>query len=283
VTVIAANAHRYPISAQCRILGVARSTYYRVRSHPAAHPSPDPLEADVVRVFEANRSEYGARKIKSCLVDEGKVVSRRRIGRIMRKNGLTSAYRTRRFRQPRSKVNCADVPNVLDRRFSGRAPHTHVASDLTYVRVGSRWDYVCLLIDMSNREIVGHSAGEHKDVDLVMASFASVGFPLYDMQVYHTDRGSEFDNHRIDEMLSAFGIERSLSRRGCPYDNAVVESTNHILKTEFVYRHRFSTLGDLRTGLNDYVHWYNNFRKHSTLGYLTPVEFKERDLGILSK
>jgi hypothetical protein len=138
--------------------------------HGGECPPPDPPEADATRVFESNRSEYGARRMKSRLVDERKVVSRRRIGYIMRKNGLTSAYGAGRFRQPRSEADCADVPNVLDRRFSGRAPHTHVASGLAYVRVGGRWDHVCLLADMANREIAGRSAGEHEDAGLVMAS-----------------------------------------------------------------------------------------------------------------
>lgn len=91
-------------------------------------------------------------------------------------------------------------------------------------------------------------------------------------------RGSEFDNAKIDEMLDVFGIERSLSRKGCPYDNAVDESTNKILKAELVYREMFGTTRELQVKLADYVHWYNNFRMHSTLGYMTPVEFRKAGL-----
>ncbi len=91
-------------------------------------------------------------------------------------------------------------------------------------------------------------------------------------------RGSEFGNAKIGEMLDAFGIERSLSRKGCPYDNAVDESTNKILKAEFVYREAFGTTRELRAKLADYVHWCNNFRIHSTLGYMTPVEFRKAGL-----
>ncbi len=83
-------------------------------------------------------------------------------------------------------------------------------------------------------------------------------------------------------MLGTFGIERSLSAKGCPYDNAVDESTNKILKAELVYRDSFSDLRDLQAKLSDYVHWYNNFRIHSTLGYMSPVEFRKAGL-ILSK
>lgn len=171
-------------------------------------------------------------------------------------------------------------PNVVAREFDGRAPHSHVVSDLAYVWVGAKWNYVCLLIDLYNREIVGHAAGERRDARLVKSAFATIPFPLTDIQVFHTDRGSEFDNAAIDDLLDAFGIERSLSKKGCPYDNAVDESTNKVLKAEFVYRESFSTLRELQSKLNDYVHWYNNFRLHSKLGYMSPVEFRKAGLSL---
>lgn len=95
-----------------------------------------------------------------------------------------------------------------------------------------------------------------------------------DIEVFHTDRGPEFNNAAIDEPLDVFEIKRSLSAKGCPHDNSVDESTNKILKAEFVYRERFSTLRELQAKLSDYVNWYNNFRLHSTLGYMSPVEFR---------
>ena len=271
---IAGNAGRYPISAQCEILGVPRSTYYAMRARAEAEAAPDPATACVVDAYERGRGRYGARKIKAALERRGITLSRRRIGRIMKENGLVSAYTKAAFRPHSAKANEADVTNVVGRRFDGHAPRTHIVSDLTYVRVGSRWNYVCLLIDLYNREIVGHSAGERKDARLVKSAFATLDFPLDDIEVFHTDRGSEFDNAAIDGLLETFGIERSLSRKGCPYDNAVDESTNKILKAELIYRERFSTLRELQVKLSDYVHWCNNFRLHSTLGYMSPVEFR---------
>lgn len=127
----------------------------------------------------------------------------------MRENGLVSAYGRKRFKRHLDVPNGADVPNVAARRFGGRAPRTH----LTYVRVGGGWNCACLLVDLRNREIMGHSAGPRKDADLVRAAFATLELPVSDIKVFHTDRGSEFDNAKIDEMLDAFGIERSLSRK----------------------------------------------------------------------
>lgn len=184
---ISANAGRYPISAQCEILGVPRSTYYSMRGREDVPREPDPLTPEVISAYEANRRAYGARKIKAALERRGLCASRRRIGRIMKENGLVSAYAKAKFKAHAGKVNEADVPNVVAREFDGHAPHTHVVSDLTYVRVGSRWHYVCLIVDLYNREIVGHAAGERKDARLVKSAFATVPFPLTDIQVFHTD------------------------------------------------------------------------------------------------
>lgn len=150
------------------------------------------------------------------------------------------------------------------------------------MRAGGSWCYVRLLVDLYNSEIVGHSAGSSKGAKLVKEAFATLEFPISDIEVFHTDRGSEFDNAEIDLMLEAFGIERSLSAKGCPYDNAVDESTNKIPKAGLVYRGSFSDLRDLQAKLSDYVHWYNDFRIHSTLSCMSPVEFRKAGL-ILSK
>lgn len=278
--VIAENAGRCPVSAQCRMLGVARSAYRAMRGRPDPVPAPDPLSGAVRAAHRDSGGRYGARKIKSVLARAGVTASRRRIARIMRECGLAGAHPGRPPAARRPRPNRADLPNVVDRVFDGRAPRTHICSDLTYVRVGSRRCYVCLLVDLYNREIVGHAASDRKDARLAKSAFATAPFPLFDIEVSHTDRGSEFGNAEIDELLEVLGIEQSLSRRGRPYDNAVDESTNKILKAELVWRERFGTLSELREKLTDYVWWYNNMRLHSKLGYMSPVEFREAGLSL---
>ena len=137
---------------------------------------------------------------------------------------------------------------------------------------------MCLLAGLANRGIVGHSAGRTRDASLVLGAFATLDFPLTDVQVFHTDRGGEFDNTRIDDLLDVFDIKRSLSRKGNPYDNAVVESTNRLLKKELVYRNHYATVGQLRRGPDGYVWWSDDQRLHSTLGYRSPKEFTEQGL-----
>ncbi|WP_438285593.1 IS3 family transposase [Bifidobacterium adolescentis] len=277
VAVIRANASRYPISAQCRILGVPRSTYYWMIEHPEAERV-DPIAGDVHAIWRDSHERYGARKIKAALERRGVTASRRRIVNIMKRRGMTSAYARRTFKPHKTRVNEARLANILDREFDGYEPRTHLASDLTYVRVGGKWAYVCLLIDLANRSIAGHSADTGRTADLVMAAFATLDFPLTEVEVFHTDRGSEFDNAKIDEPPDVFDIRRSLSRKGNPYDNAVVESTNRLLKKELIYRNHYTSLEQLRSDLNDYVWWSDNQRLHSTLGYRSPKEFTEQGL-----
>ncbi|GDZ76706.1 hypothetical protein MCC01989_19690 [Bifidobacteriaceae bacterium MCC01989] len=112
----------------------------------------------------------------------------------------------------------------------------------------------------------------------MLGAFATLDFPLTDVRVFRTDRGGGFDNTRIDELPDVFDIRRSLSRKGNPYDNAVVESTNRLLKKELVYRNHYTTIEQLRRDLNDYVWWSDNQRLHSTLGYRSPKEFTEQGL-----
>ena len=161
------------------------------------------------------------------------------------------------------------------RGSDGYAPHTHLAGDLAYVRVGGGRAYVCLLVDLADRGIAGHSAGRARDAGLVPGAFATFDFPLADVQVFRTDRGGGFDNTRIDELLDVFDIKRSLSRKGNPYDNAVVESTDRLLRKELVCRNRYATVGQLRHDPDDCVWWSDGRRLHSTIGYRSPKEFAE--------
>ena len=97
---------------------------------------------------------------------------------------------------------------------------------------------------------------------------------MNNINIFHTDRGNEFKNKIIDEVLTTFNIDRSLSKKGCPYDNAVAEATYKIIKTEFAFNRIFESFEELETELFDYVNWYNNFRIHGSLDYLTPVEYR---------
>ncbi|WP_143351162.1 IS3 family transposase, partial [Enterococcus faecium] len=175
--------------------------------------------------------------------------------------------------------NEAKTANVLDRTFTQEQPLEAIVTDLTYVRVGKKWHYICLILDLFNREIIGYSCGEKKDASLVKEAFGRIPYSLTDVKLFHTDRGKEFDSQTIHEILNGFGITRSLSKKGCPYDNAVAESTHKSVKVEFVHQYQFETLAQLRLELFDYVHWWNYLRLHGTLAYETPIQIRQQRLA----
>ena len=258
----------------CEVLQIPRSTYYY---EAEIHDNQDDeLTELIVKIFKESRDIYGQRKIKKELQKLGWQVSRRRIGRIMKEQGLVSKYTVAQFKPKKTTVNESDIGNTLNREFNQDKELKVIVSDLTYVRVQQKWHYICLLIDLFNREIIGHSAGPHKDAKLVQQAFSSVKYNLNCIQLFHTDRGSEFKNQLIDEGLKAFGIERSLSDKGTPYDNAVAEATFKTIKTEFVNGKVFSSQQELDLELFDYVNWFNNIRIHGSLDYLTPMEYKRK-------
>ena len=267
----------------CEVLKLSRSTYYYLKNKTETVKKEDEdLVNHIKAIFKASRRTYGTRRIKRELAKLNIEVSRRKIGLITRKHGLISKYTLAHYKPMKTTVNEAETGNSLNREFSNQAYRNVVVSDLTYVRVGSRWHYICILLDLYNREIIGYSAGPYKDAQLVKDAFATVQGSLAEINLFHTDRGKEFKNQLIDDVLTAFEINRSLSKKGTPYDNAVAEAGFKTIKTELIHGETFKTLKELQLELFDYVNWYNNHRLHSSLGYLSPIEYKFRNFKNLS-
>ena len=256
----------------CKFLKVAKSTYYKQKN---ILQTKDTITDKVIEIFFDNQSVYGTRKIKVELEKLGIVTSRRRISRIMRANTLVSAYTRKKYKALKDNTNNDNELNLLEREFNNKAENEVIVSDLTYVRVGNNWNYLCVILDLFNREIVGYSVGKYKDASLVYRALASIKGNLNKFHIFHTDRGSEFKNYLISDLLKEFNIKRSLSKKGNPYDNAVAEAQFKIIKTEFVRKRYFESLDHLQLELDKYVYWFNHKRIHGTLGYKTPIEYKQ--------
>lgn len=268
---IKTNAHKYAVSAMCLVLQVNRSTYYYEAKKKQDESA---LTAAIVDIFRSSRNNYGTRKIKKKLASMDMTASRRRIGRIMKQEGLISNYTKAQFKPQKDTCNESGTANIVDPKFNGQPYRNVVVSDLNYIRVGAGWNYICVLVDLFDREIIGYSVGKNKTSALVKQAFQSVKGNLREIRIFHTDRGNEFKNKTIEKILEGFEIQRSLSHRGCPYDNAVAEATFKIIKTEFVQQRVFKDLYHLQIELSDYVNWFNNHRIHSSLGYKPPVQYR---------
>ena len=255
----------------CKVLNISRGLVYYT---PKKKINNTELENEIITIFKKSKNNYGTRKIKKELAKKGYKVSRKRIGKIMKKYGLVSSYTVKQYKVHSAKCNEAKIANVVNRDFNKEQALDVVVSDLTYVNVKGKWNYVCLIIDLFNREFVGYAAGKKKNAELVTKAFKSIKRPLDQINILHTDRGNEFKNKAIDEVLKTFYIERSLSKKGCPYDNAVAEAAFKVVKTEFAFDRIFNSFEELEYELFDYVNWYNNHRIHGSLDYLTPVEYR---------
>lgn len=256
----------------CRLLNIPRSSlYYNRNSNSKKKKSRDLYLTDLIKnIFKKSRNNYGSRKIKVELAK----VSKRRIRRIMKASGLVSNYTVKQYKVHKTICNNDNINNELNRDFYQEERMKVVVSDLTYVNVRGKWNYICLMLDLYNREIVGYAAEKNKDAKLVKKALYSIKYDLNKIALFHTDRGEEFKNKKIEEVLETFNINRSLSAKGCPYDNAVAEATYKIIKTEFAFNKRFESTEELELELFDYVNWYNNIRIHGSLGYKTPVEYR---------
>ena len=256
----------------CKLLGISRSIVYYERKNKRQDIE---LENNIIRIFKESKNNYGSRKIKVELQKLVYQVSLKRIRKYMNLHGLVSNYTVKQFKVHKSTCNEENFENKLNREFNREEKLDVVVSDLTYVNVQGKWNYICLIIDLFNREIIGYAAGKNKNAELVYKAFGTIKTNLSNINIFHTDRGNEFKNKIIDDVLTTFNIDRSLSKKGCPYDNAVAESTYKIIKTEFAFNRIFKSFEELETELFDYVNWYNNIRIHSSLNYLTPVEYKK--------
>ena len=155
----------------CKVLQLPRSTYYY---EVKERVSEDDITSEVIEIFQASRQNYGTRKIKFELKKRGKIVSRRRIGRIMNEQGLVSSYTVAQFKPHAKSCNESEQKNELDREFKQDEQLAAIVSDLTYVRVNKKWHYICVFVDLFNREIIGFSTGPNKDALLVYRAFASI-------------------------------------------------------------------------------------------------------------
>lgn len=208
----------------CRWLNIPRSNYDYKAVKPVSEAE---LEENIKAIFLESMARYGARKIKKCLENEGIQLSRRRIRRIMHRLNLVSVYQKAAFKPYSKGKNEAAIPNHLARQFHQEKPLKALVTDLTYVRVGNGWAYVCLIIDLFNREIIGLSVGWHKTAELVKQAIQSIPYALTKVKLFHSDRGKAFDHTLIDDMLEAFRIPALLVKQ-------VVHTTMPSLKVPIV-------------------------------------------------
>lgn len=275
------HTHEFSIAAMCRVLSVTRPGYHAWTRRPASARAcvNAALRVEVGEIHQHSARSYGSRRVREELMRRGHRVGRHRVARLMSEAGLR-AKRSRRFRVTTDSRNTRVVhENVLDRDFAVGTPNRAWAGDITYLWTKEGWLYLAVVLDVGTRRVIGWSFRETLAAELVTAALdMAVGSrPVTGGLICHSDRGSQYGSADIQAMIARYHMRGSMSRKGNCWDNAVVESFFASLKTELVHDARWERRAEARSAAVEWMEgWYNRERMHSTLGYLSPVEFERQ-------
>ncbi|MCX5094114.1 IS3 family transposase [Streptomyces sp. NBC_00365] len=276
----------------CRALSaydckIAPSTYYahhKRRTTPSARTVRDAeLKEQISKVFEVNYRVYGARKVWRELNRQGHHVARCTVERLMRELGIAGAVRGKRVITTLPGGQVERAPDLLDRDFVAGAPNRCWVADFTYVKTWAGVVYVAFVVDTFSRRIVGWSAATVKETVFVLDALEMALWqrdrdqhPVQPGElIHHSDAGSQYTSFRLAEHLDAAGIAASIGSVGDAYDNALMESTIGLFKTELIKPRRpWKTLSDVELATAEYIDWYNHRRLHGEIGHLPPVEYE---------
>jgi putative transposase len=281
---IAAQRDSYPVALMCRVLQVARPGFYAwLERAPSARAQADArLRLEIRAIHAANRQRYGRPRIHRELRALGVHVSAKRVGRLLRAEGLRTTRARRYVVTTQSRSGAVAVPNRLGRQFAvtqvpGR-DRVWVA-DATACWTQAGWLYLAVVLDLASRRVVGWAAGATLDQTLTATALQralTLRQPPPGL-LHHSDQGTVYLGGAYQGLLARYGCQVSCSRRGNCWDNAVMESFFATLKTELVHAAAWPTRAQAVAELAAYLDgWYNYERRHSSLGYLSPVDYERQ-------
>jgi putative transposase len=276
---VAKHRVAWPVNLMCEALGVSRSGFYAWLVRPRSRRSlqDEALAAKVRQSFTGSDRTYGARRIWHDVLALGERCGLHRIERLMRAQALRARPRRRGLPKDRGERSTI-ADNVLDRQFHAQAPNQKWVADFTYIWTAEGWLYVAAVLDLYSRRIVGWSMHASMTSQLVadalMMAVWRRGKPVE--LLHHSDQGSQYTSEHFQELLKEQGITCSMSRAGEVWDNSAMESFFSSLKTERVARRVYRSREQARSDVFDYIErFYNPTRRHSTLGYVSPIQFEK--------
>lgn len=272
----------FPIKKMAKVFNVSRSGYYECVNKKQSKRSQknDELFRKIKLIFAQSRENYGSPRVHAVLKKQGEHCSRKRIAKIMSQNNLQA--KTRKKWKPTSATTrdtSRIAPNLLSQNFKVAKANTVWVLDITYIKTEEGWLYVSAVLDLYSRKVVGLSMGNCMNTELVIRSLKQAvchRVPAHGL-ILHSDRGTQYTSNEYQTFAEQHGFIVSMSAQGNCYDNAVVESFFHTLKTEHVFFHKFVTRNEAMRSIFEYVEvFYNRQRLHSTLKFMSPHLFEQQ-------
>lgn len=271
----------------CHELKVSTSGYYSwLKRPPSVRAEEDErLWQKIKKHWEDSRKSYGRLRLTNKLKQEGEVVGKNRVEKIMKKNNIQGIGK-KKFK-PQTTTSNHELP-VAERIFKTevaegqvKQPNQFWGGDITYVATEEGWLYLAIVMDLFTRKVVGHSMDESMPCELVINALdmglKRQGLTIANSLTTHTDRGSQYAAEAYVDKLAEYKITASMSRKGNCYDNAFVESFFRTLKVELIYRQKFKTRSEAKQKIFEFIEvWYNRQRLHSSLDYMTPEEYESK-------
>ncbi len=277
------HKRHFAVGRMSKVLGVSRSGYYAFsRSHIGKRAQENAhLLRYIKTAYESSRGTYGSLRIHAALKAQGLHVGKHRIARLMRKYDIRAKMNRRFKTTTHSKHGFPVMENKLQQDFKTAAPNQKWVADISCIGTHEGWLYIAVILDLFSRKVIGLAMAERMTQELVINSFRqALGrrcIPPSGL-IHHSDRGSQYASLRFQELLREHGTVCSMSAKGNCYDNAVVESFFHTLKTELVYQTSYLTRQQAKESIFEYIEgFYNCKRLHSYLGYKSPNEFEKSE------
>lgn len=270
----------HSIHTLCTVLGASRSGFYAwLKPKPSQRAEQNQhLRTKIALIHEQTRQTYGSPRMTIELREQGENVSRNRVARLMRADGLQGRQKRRyRVRTTDSNHNDPIAPNRLAQLPAPTQPNKVWLTDITYVPTGEGWLYLAGVLDACSRALIGWAMGASLDTAVPLAALLMAlrhRKPKPGL-IHHSDRGCQYASENYRQILAAHGLQASMSRKGNCYDNAMMESFWSSLKNELIHRSCFATRAQARTAIFDYIEcFYNRTRRHSSLGYKSPLDYE---------
>jgi putative transposase len=280
---IAKHRGIWPVAWMCDALGVSRSGFFAwlTRAPSRRARSDEAISATVRTSFVQSDRTYGARRVWRDVLSAGFSCGLHRIERLMQSQALRARPRRRRLPPDTGeRATGAVAPNALDRRFEAVAPNKKWVADFTYIWTAEGWLYVAAVIDLYSRRVVGWSMSASMTSELVTDALMMALWRRgkADALLHHSDRGSQYTSEQFQRLMAEHGVTCSMSRAGNCWDNAAMESFFSSMKIERIARKTYRTRDQAKADVFDYIErFYNPRRRHSTLGYLSPIAFEDQE------